>query len=310
MISLFKVNFCSPHTEVDGIKIMGASIFGTSQLNPGYLKQYIEDIRQGLIRVSDLLPMSEDESKILYPVPPFPIKSSGSTSRSKRITQGMHRKKKLHYQTIEKIREMAKFMNEVGIDGDYLSKFEDIPGQVDDFSEYAVSLEELTPKVYVRELTQYGPLAIRKINGKDIIASKTTAFLAEYNNEMFIESMNFLQDRGLSGNLSRGKGKFIYRQGLAHEQAGFNGPGHYLLLSKFCPSKDDLTSIDFEKSYYNLNFFYGRTRTGAVLSMVRYIEPGALLYIKNKVNGILAENPQENGESSPRHFGAVMVRVI
>ncbi|MGC9074064.1 MAG: hypothetical protein ACP5H0_07920, partial [Caldisericum sp.] len=96
------------------------------------------------------------------------------------------------------------------------------------------------------------------------------------------------------GRRSVGKGFFSINKYNINENLGFEGEGHYYLLSKFIPSENEIGKIDFRKSTYSFDIFSGLDKNGIPLGIYRYILPGSILYLKDDVKGISIELNKQN----------------
>jgi CRISPR type III-A-associated RAMP protein Csm4 len=152
-------------------------------------------------------------------------------------------------------------------------------------SEYAVSLQEQVPRVYVRELSTAGNIGRRNLRGKELLTFDPIYFIAKYSLSEFSVAMDYIEDAGFSGMISRGKGHFIYGRVNSDLKTDFSGEGYYLIISKYCPSEDDFNSIDLERSYYAVSTFAGISADNTGLPKIRYFEPGSILFLKGEIKG-------------------------
>ncbi|MGP6220479.1 type III-A CRISPR-associated RAMP protein Csm4 [Caldiplasma sukawensis] len=292
----YKLFFSSPYNNLDSIKISGAMISALFKIYPDKSKEIEKEIAAGRFGVSDPLPFDMEEKSILFPVPPIPYIFPRNKNREERIKLAKERKKKISYSTICKIRDVLDIFLKEGISQDDATKIlkpEENENSMDenkrswnqDFTEYAVSLIDETPRVYVRELKVFGNMMFRDLNGKRVLSYDPVCIVAEFDKDYFGDSMNYLQDSGISAFLSRGKGWFRFEEFKSQEETGFRGEGYYLLLSEFLPEEKDLENIDLDKSYYTIGSFTGISSGKAALPKLRFFKSGSLLYLKDKLMG-------------------------
>jgi CRISPR type III-A-associated RAMP protein Csm4 len=110
-------------------------------------------------------------------------------------------------------------------------------------------------------------------------------FIAENSNKFVNAAIMLLNDLGISGRRNSGKGAVSIVQSAYNIKTGFQNPGFYILLSSYIPDEDSIKSIDFSKSRYNIETFQGKNINGIPIGPFRYIKPGSILYIKDKIKG-------------------------
>lgn len=292
----YKLFFSSPFNTLDSIKISGAMVSALFNIHQNKSNEIEEEIFGGRFGVSDPLPFDTEEKSILFPVPQFPYVFPRDIGREERIKLAKERKKKISYSNIKKIRNVLDIFLERGITQPEAMKIlkPDENGNPmeengrpwnQDFSEYAVSLIDGTPRVYVRELKVSGNMRFRDIHGKRVLSYDPVCVIADFEKNYFGDSLKYLEDSGLSAFVSRGKGWFRAQEFRSNEETGFKGEGYYLLLSEFVPDDSDMKNLDLERSYYTIGSFTGVSRDNAALPKVRFFKGGSLLYVKDKLRG-------------------------
>ncbi|MGP6240391.1 hypothetical protein ACNF40_08315 [Cuniculiplasma sp. SKW4] len=292
----YKLFFSSPFSTLDSIKISGAMISALFDIHQDKSKEIEGEISSGRFGVSDPLPFDMEEKSILFPVPQIPYVFPRNKSREERIKLAKERKKRISYSNISKIKSVLDIFLDGGISQDEAMKILNSdengnsvventrPGNKD-FTEYAVSLLDETPRVYVRELKVSGNMSFRDLNGQRVLSYDPVCLIADFDKNYFGDSLAYLEDSGISAFVSRGKGRFRFQEFRSDEETGFKGEGYYLLLSEFVPDDSDMKNIDLDKSYYAIGTFTGISRGNEPLPKIRFFKGGALLYVKDKLIG-------------------------
>ena len=100
-----------------------------------------------------------------------------------------------------------------------------------------------------------------------------------------------LNDLGISGRRSTGKGQANIKKMESNIETGFKYPGFYILLSSFIPDNESVKNIDFAKSRYNISIFQGKSINGNPIGPFRYFMAGSVIYINKPVKGkVYSEN--------------------
>ena len=289
----YNLYFKSPFNILDSVKISGALSSAAYKLFPDKKSEITDALTKCNLKVSDQFPFDEKNNSPLLPVPLLPYSMPRKLDRDQRIKEAKGKKESVSFARIEPIKRLFKQFIEEGItrrNAMEILKEKDNENELtaeayNEASEYGVNLLEEEPKVYVKELEKIGNLQMRKFGQLEFLSYDPVYFLADYSMKEFSISMAFLEDAGLSGMFTRGKGHFFYQRNISEIETGFKGSGYYMILSKYCPSKSDITNIDLEKSYYSLGTFTGIGNGNIDLQKIRYFKAGSLLYLEGAVEG-------------------------
>ena len=315
MLQRYNLYFKSPFNLLDSIKLSGAILSAAYKIYPQREKDITEEIKNFHLRVSDSFPVDQINGGMLFPVPLLPYTMPKNKDRKERIREAMDRKKTVPYAKFESVKLVLRKFLDGGISKneatDLLTDKEQgrefVPSYYNEASEYGVNLQDDEPMVYVRELVKVGYLERRKIGNLETLSYNPVYFIADYSIRELAVSMAFLEDAGLSAMFSRGKGNFVYQKDTPDIKTGFTGAGYYMILSKYCPAKEDFTNIDLEKSYYSLGTFTGVGQGNKGLPKIRYLKVGSIVYLNGDINGrvIFAESGNRI-----LNFSAMITRVI
>ena len=128
-------------------------------------------------------------------------------------------------------------------------------------------------------------------------------FLVEFNDEEYVPlikaAIRFLRDRGFGRDISNGKGQFDYEideeysldEAFDLENSNLN---YFITLSRFIPSKDDLSKIN-EYSSYEIGSKRGKSPAGEIRKQIRFFKEGSIFPNYNKFYGRI----MESGKDSP-----------
>lgn len=290
---LYKLDFISPFTKLDSIKIAGAVISRAVELYSDTSGTLLECFRSGKIIFSNPLPLKENNP--LLPFPKIPIKF--------RDTKNMDFRKKIkNYLSIETLKMVVENFKENGFliyeDFSDILKEEVTEEEMNSFDdEIGVKIYK-TPEprddkliftdVFTKEYESKGLLTIDNNGNK---SGMNFWIVVQLENEcsevvnMLNTSLELLSDIGISGRKSVGRGQFTLEKYYLTEKFGFNGEGYYYLLSKFIPNQNEIQKIDLERSTYSFDIFSGLNEKGSNLGIYRYFVPGSILYLRENVYG-------------------------
>jgi CRISPR type III-A-associated RAMP protein Csm4 len=298
---IFEMNFLSPYTVIDSIKISGAVLSTALQIKPEIENNIIECFKNGGIKFSDLFPIAEDKPKFAFPKLPFTTKDLNKFKERKSIIKNLNfgvdpNNLKDIFNNYLKEKDGMIILDKVSITTtnvveENYNSFEDEPG----VKIYREPIERDNKKIYTevfsKEYESKGILELYKNGNKSGIKRWFVIEIINENCDGFSDliktSLAFLADIGISGRRSIGRGFFsvkILNEG-GNLRFGFNGEGYYYLLSKFIPKNDEFDKIDLSRSSYSFDLFSGFDRNGKPLGIYRYFVPGSILYLKNNVIG-------------------------
>lgn len=295
----YKIYFRSPFNLADSVKLSGALISATFKLYPQKEIEIIKELNNFGLQISDQFPVNSLNNELLFPSPIISYSMPKEKNREKRIASGKERKGSVSYSSLDSIKKVVEIFEKEGItkqDASHILE-ETFQGQknklidYEEIYEYAVSLEDIKPRVYIRELVKVGNLQLRNVRNEEILSYNPVWFIAKYSMEEFTNAISFLEDSGISAMFTRGKGHFRFEKYQSDLETDFKGNGYYLLLSKFCPCAQDINNIDLSRSYYSIETFTGLSRTNSPLPKIRYFRPGSLLYLTGEIYGrVLSTN--------------------
>ena len=269
-LKIFKLKFHSPVAgEVDSIKLYGALLHSMKILYPDKFSDFYNDIKQGKIAVSSLIPVVNNEVLLFKPM----LWARVNMENRKNF-------KKIRYIPIDKAREV-------------LEKGEYTPEQVEDLINWAkdknfpqLMIEEDIPKV-----------SIPKTGGKTNIFYENVKYLfgnwaviikeGNFSKEI-LSCLKYLGEHGVSKKVSWGLGRFdiVDRENFTYR---ISSGDYCYLLSKFAPQKNEIKSIDFHSSYYEIKTIVGRTRAGKSFKQITLVEGSVLKLINKNVCGKVVE---------------------
>lgn len=290
----YNLFFRSPFNHLDSIKLSGGIASAAFKLYPENRVKLEQALLNCELQVSDQFPIFQDtNNECLFPSPVLPYSMPKNRKRGENSDNSTDRKKSVPFSSIKNIREVMEEFKKGGITKE---RAMEILGKVNgrdisnlshytEGSEYAVSLQEREPMVYVRELTRAGKIEQRSFRRNNLLTFDPIYFIAKYSMSEFSVAMDYLEDSGFSGMISRGKGQFIYGRGNSNLNTDFSGEGYYLIISKYCPSEADFNSIDMERSYYSISTFAGISNDNTGLPKIRYFDPGSILFLKGDIKG-------------------------
>ncbi len=296
---IFEMNFLSPYTIVDSIKISGAVLSTALQINPEE-KDIIECFKNGGIKFSDLFPIAENKPKFTFPKLPYTTKDSNKFKERKSIIKKLsfvdpNTLKEIFNNNYLKEKDRMIILDNVPIITTNLfeenyNSFEDEPGVKIYKEPIERDNKEIYTEVFSKEYESKGILEFYK-NGNKSGIRRWFVIEIDENCDRFSKliktSIAFLADTGISGRRSIGRGFFsvkILDQG-ENLGFGFNGEGYYYLLSKFIPKNDEFDKLDLRRSSYSFDLFSGLDKNGKPLGIYRYFVPGSILYLKDNVIG-------------------------
>ena len=98
-------------------------------------------------------------------------------------------------------------------------------------------------------------------------------FYDDYKKEV-LAAMRFLEDRGLGGDISTGKGWFEFflkDMGIPEAKDGNN----FVTLSRYCPTKEEIAGFDKDKMWYELEKIQGRCQDGVTKRSIFMFREGS-----------------------------------
>ena len=106
--------------------------------------------------------------------------------------------------------------------------------------------------------------------------------------ESIIKScLKFLKDRGFGRDISTGKGQFDYEiDDISIENTSGS---RFIILSRFIPTSDDLTSI-ISDANYELESKRGRDKTGEIRKQIRFFKEGSTFRNSKEIYGQIIES--------------------
>ncbi|MGC8981792.1 MAG: type III-A CRISPR-associated RAMP protein Csm4, partial [Minisyncoccia bacterium] len=303
---IFEINFLSPYTIVDSIKISGAVLSIALQIYPEE-KDIIECFKNGGIKFSDLFPIVDNNLKFTFPKLPFKTEDPNKFKERKSII------KKLSFVDPNTLKEI---FNNYLREKDGMIILDNVPiVTTDSFEEnynsfvdepgvkiYNEPIErdnkEIYTEVFTKEYESNGILEFYKNGNKNGNKSGIRKwFVIEIDenctgfSKKIKTSIAFLADTGISGRRSIGRGFFSVKilEQKENLRFGFNGKGYYYLLSKFIPKNEEFDKLDLRRSSYSFDLFSGLDKNGKPLGIYRYFVPGSILYLKENVTGRVIE---------------------
>jgi len=287
----FTIDFLRPFTVTDSIKTTGSLIncYITIENSLGNSVD-VESLKNGGIRAGTVFPVLNSEK--LYPISRINmiLKGTKNTDREQILE---NRKKIPRFLPISIIENIAVNLK----DNDYSGVS---AGMIPDLVKYerenisyvgdrmSVNLSEPeNPELYTREFHSFSGLSFEagKISGMKCWFS--TSMSKNIDSAEFLASIRLLEDFGLSGRRTTGSGQFIMNKYEKPDDKiyEFSGEGLYLVLSKYIPSEEDMTSVVLSKSMYSISSFSGNDSTGISMGSYRYFNEGSILYLKGDVTG-------------------------
>lgn len=278
----FEIEFQSSVSNFDSIKMMRSVV-------KNFISIYSEDIieiakKGGFVVTEPLLNLNGSpviENKFI----PINPSSLGKETRDREMRE-KKRKKYIDLNCIERLRELLRKSDYSSIildDGNlsvYRQIFRDLePDYIPVVPELRPGINESQNNFFVREYDRY--------------VHKSTSIIIRYSDQRILSSFYAALDTGISARRSTGSGVMKVIRRSQYNRGVFDGEGLYLLISPFIPGPGDLERINFSRSFYRISTFSGRDSNGASYDIYRYIEPGALLYLKNEPEGtVIAERNQ------------------
>lgn len=297
----YELDFVSPFTKLDSIKIESAVLAKSIELYPEKKDEILEWFKDGDIAFSEPFPIKENQPLIIFPKVPIKIKSSDNMKWRKKLKK---------YITFEKLDYIINNYNENNFlilddfinlnksDKDLIEEkdqseqnfnsFEDEIG-VNIYREPVKREDKLIfNEVYTKEYESEGLLTIDKQGNKTGINFWIAVQIEDQYPEKYKivnTALKLLSDIGISGRKSVGRGYFNIKSYSTNKDLGFKGEGLYYLLSKFIPNENEFQKIDFKKSLYSFDIFSGSDKKNHPLGIYRYFVPGSILYLKENVKG-------------------------
>ncbi len=290
----------SNFSKMDSIKFSGAMIDAYSVLYPERMYRFENNYPD--LRVTDLFPL--ENGKQLFPAPAIPMiwSSDESKSKEKRIADRRKKKSLPLFMEIDAIKEIVsrfeKSQYKAIYAQDIIDKFLSDGRTLEMFKEIDI------PGVRIDPITNKSTIYMKELSASDF--SKKQWIFIEAQDDEFLSSIAYLQDVGVSSRRSTGLGKIKVKGSEFPTKIGYMGPGHYMVLSPFIPSLEDLDNIEFVKSAYNLDVFSGTNNDGSSTGIYRYFKTGSVLYLKGEITG------QWKRSATGKHllnFSATLVRV-
>jgi len=250
--------------ELDSIKLFGAIFSAISELYPEKLEKFQENTEKGHVRFSSAFPVLGDTYFFPKPFLCFKNDSIDESNREKMIKNYRYLKKfkdvtfaskDIFEQIIEKGSYdedlLNRFRKENEIKGNYLiSKKEKVP-EIETIEEPKVTSNRFSQetKIFYKEGVYYK-------NADLYFFVKAN----EENHKMIIAAIKFLEDRGFGAKHSLGFGQFTFIEESTME---LNNDGErQLILSKYMPTDEENSFIEWNNSFYQVKEIKGLTKSG------------------------------------------------
>ncbi|MEM4058601.1 MAG: type III-A CRISPR-associated RAMP protein Csm4 [Thermoplasmata archaeon] len=305
----FKISFIRQYTVIDSIKLNGAILNSMLTLYPAQKDEIIDNFVNGNVRVTTPYPF---KNVPYLPMPPLSTIFPANFSIEEKKKYMRNRKKKIKYIQLNDLKNCIKSYQNNDYKNIYINDISSL--NEDEFLASDNYLAEepgvkilKTPikreenwiftEVYTKEFASSGKIYY-SVKDK-LLYGDEKWFLAQIKNdkfkEMFLTALNFLEDMGLSGRRTTGKGKFTIKElNLDQDfEMGFESEGLYIMLSEFIPSIKDLDNIDLDKSSYSLEIFSGTDKNGSSLGVYRYFKSGSIIYLKDEIEGYSIYVPEK-----------------
>lgn len=277
-MSLFKISFKSSSTYVDSIKISRAIIYAYNILYPDKIDDLMNKVKDSYVSVSDLLPY---KNKVYYPFPL--INNLIDVNDTESIK---NRKKRPEFIDIDELISIINAFKETGYQGVNYSNIKYKENEDDKGKPHKMLISEPGINIFETPEITYNKYKYNDIFTKELFIYNESCFYIRNSDKNIEASINLLNDFGLSGRRSTGKGEVCIEKINDNLNEGFNGEGIYILLSSFMPDNDYIKNIDFEKSRYNIKTFQGKNINGNPIGPYRYFTPGSIFYLKGDIKGI------------------------
>ncbi|AAT42636.1 type III-A CRISPR-associated RAMP protein Csm4 [Picrophilus oshimae] len=282
-MTVYKIRFKSSSTVVDSIKISGAIINSYSILYPDKLNGFIESIINNEHSFSGIFPF---ENGIKYPIPAINNIIDTNLKREDMLRIIRERKNIPKYINEDELKKIIKNYIDNNITGVEYHKIFKSEGDRKNYS-FVKTVSETGINIYEKPVkTDENRWKYNDVFSKELYRYNSAYFIVENSNRYIDAAINLLEDFGISGRRNTGKGN-VDIQKYDDILTGFNGEGFYLLLSSFIPVNEYINNIDFERSRYNLKIFQGKDIKGKPLGPFLYFAPGSLLYLNDKIKGMV-----------------------
>lgn len=285
-MAVFQIKFKSQSTIVDSIKITRAVTYAYSILYPDKIDSFINDLKNGAKSFSALLPLIN--SVPMFPMPYINNIVDKNNSKSEKITAMKNRKKIPHYINEAELKECINNFSQNGYNGIKYNKIFKNENPTQSLSE---PVSEPGINIYTNPKRVSGEIKYNDVFTKELYIYHDSYFIAENSDEYTDAAVMLLNDMGISGRRSTGKGRANIKKMESNIETGFKDPGFYILLSSFIPDNESVKNIDFTKSRYNISIFQGKSINGNPIGPFRYFMAGSVIYINKPVKGkVYSEN--------------------
>ena len=238
--------------EIDSIKIYGALVRAISELY-GEAKSFLQEIRNGSIRVSSPMPMHDGRYYMFKPM----LKTAEKINY-----KDFKKYKRRRFIREEYARDALKegiyspnIMNSI-LNDDYVIWYsEDLPGVF-------VNRNRRDTQIYYKNAMHFSDnLWILVEIGENIDTEVKAA-------------LKYLGDVGISKKRSSGFGTFkVEWKEYTHIFEAFK---YRMIASKYIPNENEINSFPFEKSRYDVKLISGYTRGGSPIAPIRAIIEGSV----------------------------------
>ncbi|BAB59250.1 TVG0113769 [Thermoplasma volcanium GSS1] len=277
-MSLFKISFKSSSSYVDSIKISRAIIYAYNTLYPDKIDDLINKVKDSYVSVSDLLLY---KNKVYYPFPPINALIDVNNTESIK-----NRKKRSEFIDIDELSSIVEAFKETGYQGVNYSKIKHEGNGDNKGKPHKILISEPGINIFQTPEIKDNKYKYNDIFTKELFIYDESCFYARNSDKNIEATINLLNDFGLSGRRSTGKGEVYIEKINDNFNEGFNGEGIYILLSSFIPDNDYIKNIDFERSRYNIKTLQGKNINGNPIGPFRYFAPGSIFYLKGDVKGV------------------------
>ena len=296
-MALLQIKFKSSSTIVDSIKISRAVTYAYSLLYPDKIEDFINDLKSGEKLFSGTFPLTEGGPE--FPIPYINDTLNGTLNRCDKIKPLINRKNRVprfinenrfneaiqnfldnNYQGIEYNRLFPYKKDNDTKDNDTKDNGTNQSSFVQTVSEPGIVIYKNPIKSQYEDKWKYNDVFT-----KELYSYNCGYFVAENADKYTIAAIMLLNDLGLSGRRSTGKGQVEITKIKDTLSTGFKNEGVYILLSSFIPDEDSIKNIDFVKSRYQLKIFQGTSIWGNPIGPIRYFMPGSVFYLRGPIHG-------------------------
>jgi len=277
--------------ELDSIKLFGAIFSAISELYPENIKEFKNNFEKGNIRLSSAFPVVKNT--YFFPKPILLTQKNKINEENKKeiIENYINFKKfkKTKFVSKEVFEEIIKkgiYDRELikRIDEEY--KIEN--GCLISKKEKVLESEMIEePKVVVNRFSQK-----TKIFYKEGIYYKNTDLYFfvdadERSYKIILTAVKFLEDRGFGPKYSSGFGQFKFIEDNTLE---LNTCGErWLILSKYMPNDEEITSVGWDNSFYQFKEIKGLTKGGSYIAPMYVFTEGSC-FAGKKLQGKLEKS--------------------